>query len=446
MVITKMSKEIKKEKTIKPEELEALGVYLKPNEFDFVYGYPSLNELLPHKETNIFMNPKNEFGIYIHIPFCSKICDFCYFVKITRNDEEFVSRYINALINEINFYGDLCAGKHVSFIYVGGGTPSVLSENLIEKLYCSINNKFELDSGTEITFEISPDSISYSKLQLLHSLGTNRISIGIQSFEDKITQKMNRSHSKEQSIKAIEDVLKLFKEKTNIDLIYGYPYSNTNILNADLEMCIKLDIPSITMYQLWTNVKNVMLSKESTISSNEIVADKIHIRNCFKENGYWQDKSDWYINNSNSKFRFQDHKWQNREFLGLGVSAYGYVNKTYYRNSTNIGWYLNKMQSKNASVFSSLLLSQEMEIRRAFVLGIKTINGVDLGILKQADQTLIRSIENKTKILVKYDFARIENNFFKLTEKGFLIPDNISELFYKNEYKKMGSYYEAPRA
>lgn len=413
---------------------ETLGLRLDPEHFDFVYGYPPLYALENYRDSNYdFLRTTTKVGLYVHIPFCSKICNFCYFVKKVQRNREYIKTYINALKKEIQLYSKLIGRPEFEYCYFGGGTPTFLNEEELRDIIESIKHHFSFAKNAEFTCEASPETLTEQKIQFLHQIGFTRISVGIQSFDNAITKEMNRAHEVDESLLVIELLNKYFKKTFNIDIIYGYPSSNENILLNDLTMCDELHVPSVTLYQIWLRVSTALSNKSQPPQKKDIFLQKLLIKNFLKEKNYSRDKSDWYIKNEAAKFRFQDHKWQNKFFYGVGTSSYAYVNDVYYRNETNIDNYIKKIQDGKLGISTLLKLDPEKIIRRACSLGIKTEEGINLHYLKSKDVNSYNQIRLVFDSLVNFGLGKYQDDFFKLTELGFLIPDNISELFNKQK-------------
>ena len=405
------------------KEVSDAGINLNPQNFDFVYGFPFL-ENLPEVENFKLNNivTKDKIGIYIHIPFCNKICNFCYFTKSTNCSQYSIDKYIENLQLEFSSYSFGLNKPKIEYCYIGGGTPSLLNIKQIDYLFKYLYKYFDLSECKEITFEGCPSSLSLEKIKHLKTNGVNRISIGIQSFDQNLSFTMNRNHTKNDSINCIKNLHKVFDNKFNADFIYGYPLSNLGILKKDLEIINNLFIPSITMYQLWSKVCKILYSKND-ISFKDIFEQKKLINEFATSNNYIQDKSDWFIKSEESKFHFQDFKWMGGDFMGLGQSSYAYINGFYYLNEKNSNLYSERI-SKTGNSISRLksLTNYEIDVRK-LILGIKTFKEIKV-------KSSFLS-EPRIKNLIDIGLLSSNNEMVFLSETGKLIPDNVSNYLSK---------------
>lgn len=407
-----------------------------PCEYDMVYGYPPLNML---KSVDTFNNESlitnKKVGIYIHIPFCTKACSYCYFIKTDRPDKSYVDEYIDALKKEIELYSYAINNARISFCYIGGGTPTYLEDRQLLDVISTINDKFIFSNNYEFTCEASPESLTKEKMRILKENGVTRVSLGIQSFDDTLTAAMNRAHDEKKSKSAIEIVSKYFPENFNVDIIYGYPEINSKSFFRDIEVCKSLNIPSITLYQLWMKCNNILKRKAGIINGDDILFQKIIANNYLTQRGYCRDKSDWYIKDKTAEFNFQTHKWENKFFYGIGLSSYAYVNGVYYRNESDSCKYVKKVNNRQFGIGYALKLSSDDILRRTCALGIKNNKGVNLKYLKSGDGSneVKASLEAVFESLANSGLGMISNDVLMLTELGFLIPDLISRLFFSRK-------------
>jgi len=378
------------------KKIENMGIRINPAQFDFIFGYPPITTLKKSDLDYHFLKTNKDIGIYIHIPFCDNLCSYCYFHKSIFNDV-YVDLYVNNIIKEITLYSEVFdQKKEIKYIYFGGGSPSLLSIKQIEKILLELNLSFLLAADIEITFEGSPNNFSDEKIKFLKNNGVTRISIGVQTFNENVLKSMNRNEHSQKIVTTINNILLYFPETFNVDLIYGYPGMDKDTVSCDLIKCINLNIPSITTYQLWTRIKN-NLYNNNHLREEELFIQKLIIADILQENGYYRDKSDWFLKTTKSKYNFQNHKWNNGYYLGIGCSSYAYINEFYYRNIIDINEYMNKIGENQLGIKYSIKLSKEDQIRRYCALSIKTREGINLEKLQDSyyyDNYIVNIIEN----------------------------------------------------
>ena len=189
---------------------------------------------------------------YIHIPFCTNICHYCDFNKFFIKNQP-VEEYLDALNTEMNLYGKIQAKS----LFIGGGTPSALSEAQLKRLMGIINERVEIDSESEFAVEANPGDLTEEKLQILRDSGVNRISLGVQSFDNKLLEKIGRSHHSEDVFETIEAAKKAGFSNISIDIIYGLPDQTLDQVKNDFLTAIKLDLQHISAYSLIIEPKTV---------------------------------------------------------------------------------------------------------------------------------------------------------------------------------------------
>jgi oxygen-independent coproporphyrinogen-3 oxidase len=389
-----------------------------PLHYDFVSNYPSLSALKQFNGNTDFIVSKNKIGIYIHFPFCDYKCDYCYFISTITYDSVLIQKYVNALKKEILFYSEKLPDATVSYIYFGGGTPTAIDKKYLEDIVNYVFKMFKISEDIEFTCEGNPNTLNEDMVLFLSNLGINRISFGVQSFDNDVSSKMNRIQSREQLNEVINVLHKYFPLNFNVDFIFGHYSSNQNVLFNDLKAIEELKLPSVTFYQIWLN----NITKAKQLSSNIKFEDLLYQRMCISiflnKLNYINDKSDWYIKNNTAKFRFQNHKWENNDFIAIGVSSYGYINGTLYKNTLSIKNYLTIVDNTNSGISLSYYLNEREIEKRRICLGLKInteltyeYEGIDF-------QPFIDMLVDN-QLIIK------TNNHIQLSYEGFLMSDLI---------------------
>ena len=370
-------------------------------------------------------------SVYIHIPFCKSKCKYCSFISFATLD--LIPAYINSLIQEIN---TLYKGEKIKTLYLGGGTPSLLDLNYIERII----KIFNFDSEYELTLELNPDDVNYNYLYGLKNLGVNRLSIGSQTFNNKILKFIGRRHDSKSIIKSVEFAKKCDFNNLSLDLIYGLPYQNIKTLKFDLKEFLKLDIQHISTYGLkvennsyWGNFfdyENYQLKfKDSTVKipDNDIQAEMYEfINEILSENKFYR----YEISNFSKKGFESKHNlnyWLDNFYLGIGAGAHGYINNVRYKVSSNLLLYLNGERKIEEEVIDEKLHKEEF-----IMLGLRLKKGLSL--IKYESIFKVNFLEEFSKIidiLVKERLIKIDKNYLKCTKKGFIIQDQIIVKFFE---------------
>ncbi len=306
--------------------------------------------------------------VYIHIPFCRKICSYCDFCKIFY-DENHADDYLDALEKEIK---DFYMGEEINTIYIGGGTPSVLNYRELERLF-NIINSFKRDVNCEFTFECNPEDINDVLLNILSSNGVNRISIGIESFNKEKLNLMERRSSYE-DIKAKMNLIRYYGiNNINLDLMYALPNEDLDILKNDLKQFIKLAPEHISTYSLIIE-EHTKLNNENIKNIDEDLDAKMYDYICKKKKkkGYnHYEVSNFALNGKESAHNLA--YWNNEEYYGFGLGAAGYMNGFRYENTRNLSDYLKGNYRSNEA-----LLSKQEIMEYEVMLGLRKLKGINL--------------------------------------------------------------------
>ena len=335
-------------------------------------------------------------SVYIHIPFCKTICSYCDFCKVFYN-KKWINDYLDSLEYEIkNNYKD----EELKTIYIGGGTPSSLNIEELNKLF-KIIKIFKINKDYEFTIECNIEDITEEKLKLFKYNNVNRISIGIESFNDKYLRFLNRNYSSN----IINDKINLVKKyfnNINIDLIYALKDQSLEDLQNDLDKIINLDVTHVSCYSLMIE-KNTKLYIDNINNLDSELDYKMYelIFNKFN------DIYDRYEISNYSKKGFESKHnltyWNNEKYYGFGLGASGYINNIRYTNTKNLTKYLNRNYEKEYET-----LTKKDKIKYELILGFRKIKGIN-----------IKEFYKKYKIDI-LSYQNINN----LIKQGYLINDN----------------------
>jgi len=370
-------------------------------------------------------------SLYIHIPFCRKKCPYCDFFSIGY-EPEIASSYIEALCSQIK-----ALNKGFKTIYVGGGTPTVLTPKQLQKLLKVLSSKRDL--RCEFTVEANPESLSPAKLRIISREGVNRISLGFQSLNEGKLKKLNRIHSAELAKAAVYQAKKSGIENISIDLIFGLWQENFSDWQTDLEGAIKLPVKHISLYSLsyekGTPLFRAKLSKKIKPLDDARVAKMYRYTLEFlAAKGFQQ----YEISNFSRKGYECKHSlnyWDNSQYLGLGSSAVSYLGGVRTKNISHVFGYIDRVKSKTSPLISRDKLSLLKRAKETAALKIRTKKGIDFNWFKQKTGFDFLSLEKealeelRTKgLIIEHTKKRIPQSI-SLTNKGFLFCDTVSSIF-----------------
>lgn len=378
---------------------------------------------------------KKEIGVYIHIPFCKRKCNYCDFISYTNKSDK-IEKYIKCLEQEINKF-DFSKYK-VSTIYIGGGTPSFIESKYIKQIMNALYNKININKkeDIEITIEINPGTVNERKLQDYKEVGINRLSIGLQASQDRLLKQLGRIHSFQEFIETYDLSKKLGFENINVDLMLGLPNQTIEDLKESLNKIISLNPNHISIYSLILEEGTKLFSE---VENNELKLPDEEI----ERNMYWYVKNilelneynHYEISNFSKKGKESKHNlncWNQEEYIGFGVAAHSYLNNTRFSNTKNLEEYIDNINNNNFE--KNITIEEEQEIADSknefMMLGFRKIEGVDISKFKEKyiDNPIFLYREKLDK-LVKEGLIEIDLNNIKLTNKGIDFANIVFEEF-----------------
>lgn len=371
---------------------------------------------------------KTMSGIYIHIPFCKSKCSYCDFYSVANSQK--IKDFISALLKEIKIRKEQLSDKTIKTIYFGGGTPSQLAIKEIEIILNALAQHYKIKSTAEITFEANPDDLNINYLQALKSVGINRLSIGLQSLDNKILEFLRRRHTAEDGIKSVEIANKCGFENINVDLIYGIPGLSKKMWQETLHKTLKLPIQHLSAYHLGIEMNTLMYRqlKENRFQiideelSYKQYCDLLEVSSSYGINQY--EISNFSKQGCQSKHN--SAYWQRTEYLGFGPSAHSfYKNKRAY-NIASISEYCEKVVS-NQNYFETETLTKNNVLNEIIMLSLRTVEGLNLTSIEKLfgseHANLIKSSLSKINTV----FFQFDNNIIRLSSQGMFVSDDIIE-------------------
>ena len=370
-------------------------------------------------------------GIYIHIPFCKKLCFYCDFYHVISVND--YSAFIDALLTEASLRRDYLEDETISTIYIGGGTPSVFSVKDLETILNHINNIFRLSEDCEITFEMNPDDVQPVYLDGLRNCKVNRISLGIQSWRDSDLKMLNRRHDSEGAVKALRNTLDAGFDNVTIDLIYGIPGMSLKDWESNLDFSFSFDIKQLSAYHLTIEPGTVfgkMLEKGliSEIDENDSAAQFNTLIEKSENAGFIQ----YEISNFGKPGYFSIHNsnyWKQVSYLGLGPSAHSFNGYSRQWNIHDLKGYI-----KSVNTGKPFFESEELDIKKRFneyiMTSLRTMWGIDLEYVEESfEKEGYDYVVNLSGKYRDYGLMKLEKNSLVLTNQGKLISDNIISEF-----------------
>ena len=366
-------------------------------------------------------------GIYIHIPYCKKKCIYCnfYFQISQKNKKEL----IKSIIKEMELRKNYLKNLSINTVYFGGGTPSVLEKEEIKKILNQIYKVFNINNDAEITMECNPEDINLSKLKFLKTIGFNRLSIGVQSFNNSDLKLLNRTHNSSQAINCILQAKKIGFKNISIDLIYGLPNQSLKKWKLNMVELFKLDVSHFSAYQLTVekntflnkllNKGEVRLPKENTVLSQYRLLLKMS-----KKFGY----INYEISNFGKANYFSEHNisyWRNNYYIGIGPSAHSYNGVERRWNVSSNSKYINNINDEKI-FYKKEILSKNQKYNEYVFTSLRTIYGVDSKYIERKFGKKIK--DHFIREIKKWEALKLNkiNTKYFLNNEGKLHADTIS--------------------
>ena len=371
-------------------------------------------------------------GIYFHIPFCKKKCNYCDFYSIINSRD--IVELVECELLELEIRSGYIDNEIVKSIYFGGGTPSLLEINQIKRVLDEINLKFEVSDDCEITFEANPDDLSEEYLWGLFIVGVNRLSIGIQSFDDNVLKFLGRRHNSSRVVDIIKNAQKIGFKNISVDLIFGIPGFTTDVYKESLDHVLSLNIQHISAYSLSIEKRTLLYkllknNKISEISDEELLVQFDMTIDFMKEKGFVQyEISNYALKGFES--RHNSSYWEGVKYLGIGPSAHSY---NHISRQWNVGSVKNYCEGiiENKSFFEIELLSEQDKYNEYIITGLRTLKGVSISVIQNNfDFSISQYFRKVIGHLVNDDLIYMRDDRVILSRKGLFISDYIIRSLY----------------
>lgn len=372
-------------------------------------------------------------GIYIHIPFCKQACHYCDFHFSTQQD--YIPQLCRALIKELELQKDFLTGEPIETIYFGGGTPSLLAPQQLSEILNAIYKHFTVLKDAETTLEANPDDLTKDFIQSLLNVAINRLSIGVQSFDNTVLRFLNRAHNDSQAIKAIEDCRSAGINNLNIDLIYAIPGRDLTGLHTDLSKLISIKPDHISAYSLtiepntafgrWSNK-----GKFSPATEDDNAQQFDCVMTALMQAGYQH----YEISNYCMPGKEAEHNtnyWRQKKYLGIGPSAHSFNGSERWSNSRNNHIYIKSLQS-NTVPATIETLTRNNKINEYIMTSLRTQWGCNVDFLYKAyDFDLVTQHAEYLKHGQSEELFTLTNGYLTLTKKGKFFADSVASEFFE---------------
>ena len=376
-----------------------------------------------------------EIGIYVHIPFCMSKCIYCDFNSFAKKDE-CIELYIKSLIKEIEEYAKVNKDILVKTIYIGGGTPSYIKEKYIKEIINTIKQNFEIIKDAEITIEVNPGTVNKRKMECYYKSGINRLSIGLQSSNDKLLKLIGRVHKFEDFLETVRIAQAVGFTNINADCMIGLPTQNIYDIEETLNVLISLRLTHISVYSLIVE-PNTPLEKKINSGELKLPDEEIErymywfAKRKLEENGYLH----YEISNFAKPLFRSKHNldcWNQKAYKGFGISASSYENGVRYTNIPSIDTYIKNIENGNIKANYIIEEKQDKEaiMKEYMLLGLRKITGVDINeFIKKFEISPLYKFNKEITKLLKEGLIEANEHSIRLSKKGLDLANLVWEEF-----------------
>ena len=384
-------------------------------------------------------------GLYVHIPFCQKKCDFCYHLSTAGQSVASVNRYLEAVVREFELYAQRPAlqDRDVAFVYISGGTPSLLTTAQLEFLIEGLHGLLNWKKVTEVCFEVAPRSVRRELLHLLRELGVTRISMGVQSFDDGVLKTNGRIHLANDVRHAYELIREAQFHSVNLDLMCGLAGETSENWRHSIEETLKLSPDSVTIYQteMAANTQVYRDLKANRLRSFPATWETKRTRlfygfDALERAGYTVIDAYRAVKDADlDRFKYEDFLWHGADVLGLGASACGYVDGIHVQNQNSVDEYISAVERQTLPVLRAYSLSDWDQLVREFILQLKFGEVDAKGLYRKYGVDITEAFAAQLEELSMEGFLIFSKFGVRLTRAGLLRVDRILPRFYDPKFR-----------
>lgn len=417
----------------------------------FVSNYPPYSFWNPESVPNALRAVESEpiagrpLGLYMHIPFCRKRCKFCYFRVYTGKNADEIEQYLDALTDEIDLYGKMpsVSGRSLKFVYFGGGTPSFISVKHLRRLVQRAKRAMDWSAVEEVAFECEPGTLSQPKLEAIREIGVNRLSLGIENFNDQILRENGRAHVSKEIFRVQPWIKELNFDQVNIDLIAGMIGETWETWKETVQKAVDFEPDAVTIYQMELPYNTVYSKAILDGEMNRYVADWKTKREwheyaieAFESAGYTISSAYTLVKDpASSKFVYRDALWRGSDMVPTGVASFGHMSNVHYQNVDSWDRYIEMVGEGRLPVDRAFETTEAERLTREVILQLKS------GVLDRAyfsgkfSVDILEAFKDPFGKLRDAGMIGIEENRVVLTRKGLLRADQLLEAFYDLRYR-----------
>ncbi len=422
----------------------------------FVANYPPFSvwsaEHVPSALKTLDTAPRAEargspLGLYIHIPFCRKRCKFCYFRVYTDKNADEVEVYLDALAREAALYADRPAlqGRSWDFVYFGGGTPSFLSSEQLHRLVDHIREHWAWDDAREVTFECEPGTLKKTKLQAIRDIGTTRLSLGVEHFDDEVLTLGGRAHKSAEIFRAYEWAREVGFPEINVDLIAGMVGDTQAKWEDTVEKALRLRPDCLTVYQMEVPY-NTTLAREAKESGQPTPVASWATKRQWVDHAFREfERAGYVVSSATTVYRPDDHKgffyrdalWHGSDMIGMGVASFSHLSGVHFQNIDSWEGYVGSLGRDELPIARALPLTERQRLTRELILQLK-LGKLDADYFRgKFGVEIVGEFDDAFRSLVQERMAEIDGDEVRLTRAGLLRVDELLPLFFEPQFRNI---------
>ncbi|MCK5177924.1 MAG: radical SAM family heme chaperone HemW [Candidatus Omnitrophica bacterium] len=359
--------------------------------------------------------------LYIHIPFCKRKCFYCSFV-VSVGQQQRVGPYLESLEKEAQLY----SAEKIQSVYIGGGTPTVMSQDELKKLFSIVRKHFDVMPDAEWAIESNPEGLHCSKLELLKEEGVNRISLGVQSLDDQYLKYLGRNHDPSMAMAAFNRIKRIGFDSINVDLMFAFPDQTMAELRKDVQAVVRLGSDHLSVYTLTVEERSRFYARNIQLKDGQYQAAQYSlICDILHDAGFQQ----YEISNFAKPSKISKHNlnyWQGGEYIGLGVGAHSYIDGKRFWNTSRLNDYIASLQKGAFAKEGSEVLSTFDQMKETVLFGLRMNQGISIEQTKKRFGCFLND-EQKEKIdhFIRGGFLIQENGYLKVSSEGRLVLDEL---------------------
>lgn len=372
-------------------------------------------------------------AVYFHIPFCEQICHYCDFAKVYLKNQP-VDEYLDMMAKEMQNTVHRFGASKMKTMYVGGGTPTSLNIKQLDKFLNSIHSTFTLQTNYEFTFEANPNNIDFEKLTLLKDYGVNRLSIGVQTFDDDLLRQIGRDHTEEHIYQIIMHARKAGFHNISIDLMFGLPMQTVDKFELSIDKALSLDIDHVSAYGLQVEPKTVFYnrmrqgkldlpSEESEVEMFELLINKL------TDHGF----EHYEISNFAKSGKESKHNltyWNNEPYYGIGAGAHSYVANVRRSNAIPLKKYMTLLSEEGFPYVEETTITKHNKIEEELFLGLRKRAGISkTRFYEKYNVSIDELFGDVIHELINKELIQTDGETIRLTDKGVFLGNEVFQAF-----------------